>query len=503
MNMKINILRTLTLVLGFALVSVSAMAQRNAPRDPNPFLNKDYWEKQPSIGTIQATIKEGHSVTEANRGGFDATTFAIFSKNPISTVQFLMDQGNDINKRTHDSRTYVFWAASSGNLELVKYLIDKGAKLDLVDSHGYGPISFTAATGQENTAIYDAFIEGGVDLKKEKDHHGKNALLTAIGRAKNLDVVDYFIGKGLSLNSVDDHGNGAFHYAAQGGNIDILKELVKRGVSTAKNESTGENAIFFASKGRGASVELFKYLEGLGLNANVSTKKGENPLHNLASSSKDVKVFKYFEEKGVDPNAVDEEGNTPLLKAAARNELSIVKYLAEKTKNIDHSDSKGQTALAVALQNNSADVVSYLISKGADVQVKDHKGDNLAAYLFGSRGKPHDFDAKVAALKAKGFDFKQLQADNSSVWHLAVSKNNLDLLKKVSAFGADINGKDKDGNTPLHYAAMKTENAEILKYLIKNGADLKSTTEFGETAHDLASENELLAKNKVNLQFLN
>lgn len=50
---------------------------------------------------------------------------------------------------------------------------------------------------------------------------------------------------------------------------------------------------------------------------------------------------------------------------------------------------------------------------------------------------------------------------------------------------------------------MKTENAEILKFLIANGADPKSTTEFGETAYDLASENELLAKNKVSLQFLN
>ncbi|WKX75082.1 ankyrin repeat domain-containing protein [Zobellia laminariae] len=325
----------------------------------------------------------------------------------------------------------------------------------------------------------------------------------AIGRAKDLKIVDYFIEKGLPLNSVDDHGNGAFHYAAQGGNIAILKELVERGVSTSKNESTGENAIFFASKGRDASAELFKYLEGLGINANVTTKKGENPLHNLAKSSKDISIFEYFKAKGVDSNAIDEEGNTSLLNAAGRNELKAVKYFAEKSDDIDHADKKGQTALAIALQNNGADVVTYLISKGTDVNIKDNKGNNLASYLFGSRGKPRDFDTKVTALQNAGFDFKQLQADNSSVWHLAVSKNNLDLLKKVSAFGADINGKDKDGNTPLHYAAMKTENAEILKYLITNGADLKSTTEFGETAHDLASENELLAQNKVNLEFLN
>lgn len=501
--MKKNIVRTLALVLGLALASASGMAQRNAPRDPNPFLNRDYWEKQPSLETIQATMKEGHSITQANRGGFDATTFAIFGKNPVGTIQFLIDQGNDVNKRTHDSRTYVFWAAYTGNLDLVNHLIAKGAKLDLVDSHGYGPISFAAATGQGNTAIYDALIAGGADLKKEKDHHGKNALLVAASRAKDLKSIDYFIGKGLDINSTDDQGNGIFHYAAQSGNIDVVKALVERGISTKKNEATGENAIFFASKGRESSTDLYNYLESLGLNANVRTKEGATPLHNLARSSKDLKAFDYFVKKGVDPNAVDAEGQTALLIAAGRNNLETVSYLAEKTKDIDHSNSKGQTALALALQSNSADVVAYLISKGADVHLKDGKGNNLASYLFASRGKPRDFEAKVAALQNKGFDFTELQADDSSVWHLAVSKNDLGLLKKVKAFGADINGKDKDGNTPLHYAAMKTENAEILKFLIANGADPKSTTEFGETAYDLASENELLAKNKVSLQFLN
>ncbi|CAM4160924.1 ankyrin repeat domain-containing protein [Zobellia nedashkovskayae] len=504
--MKNNILNTIILVLSFSLVSSGAIAQRNAPRDPNPFLNKDYWEKQPSISTIQSTIKDGHSVTVANRGGFDATTYAIFAKNPVSTVQYLIDQGNDINKRTHDSRTYVFWAASSGDLEMVKHLINKGSKLDLVDSHGYGPISFTAATGQTDTAIYNAFIAGGVDVKNEKDHHGKNALLIAAGKIKDLTIIDYFISKGLELNSTDEHGNGIFNYAAQGGNIDVLKKLVERGVSIKKNEGTGENAILFASRGgRGASngIEVFKYLESLGLNANVSSKNGVTPLHNLARSSEDIKVFEYLVTKGVDPNAVDNEGNTALLNAAQRNSLKAITFFAEKSKNIDQKDKGGRTALAIAVQNNSADVVSYLISIGADVNVIDEKGNNLAAYLFGTRGKIRDYDAKVAALTEKGFDFKKAQGDKSTVWHLAVAKNDLKLLKKVNAFGADINAKDADGNTPLHYAAMITENAGVLRYLLANGADTASTTEFGETALDLAKENELLVKNKVDLEFLN
>tara|TARA_B100001750_G_scaffold55397_1_gene42213 strand:+ start:10123 stop:11631 length:1509 start_codon:yes stop_codon:yes gene_type:complete len=488
-----------------SMLSVSSSLAQPGGNE-NQFLDQDYWKSKPSISDIDSKIAQGNSITEANRGGFDGVTYAIFAGNPVTTIAHLIDKGNDVNKRTHDSRTYIFWAASRGDLEVMEYLVGKGAKMDLKDSHGYSLSQFTAATGQDDTKIYDFLIANGADLKNEKDHDGRNILLVAAPRAKNLDLINYFVDKGLDLNSTDDHGNGIFSIAAQGGNIDILKQLAEKGVSTKANPETKENAILFASRGgRGSSngLEVFKYLEGLGIDPNVTSSNGTTPLLNLSRSSDDTKIFDYFVAKGVDPNAVDEEGNTALLNAAQRNKLEVVTYFAEKTDNIDQKSKSGQTPLAIAIEGNSSDVVDYLISKGADVNTLDNEGNNLAYYLFNGRGKPRDFESKVAALKAKGFDFKTRQADDSSIWHLAVAKNDLKLLKEVSSFGSDINAKDKDGNTPLHYAAMKTENAEILKYLLSKGADAKSTTEFGETAHDLASENELLTKNQVNLEFLN
>ncbi|WP_339713907.1 ankyrin repeat domain-containing protein [uncultured Kriegella sp.] len=498
LNYKRYTFLSLLFLIGFSWLS--------AQKTENPFLDRDYWASKPSIADIEANIGKGHSIFEANGGGFDATTYALFAENPLSTIKYLVEKGNDVNKRTHDSRTYIFWAASRGNLEAMEYFVQKGAKMNLKDSHGYSVSSFAVAGGQQDPAIFDFFIANGADFKNEKDHHGANILLVAISRAKDFKLIDYFLGKGLDINTTDNDGNGLFHYAAQGGNIEILKELKKRGVSTAKNATTGENAILFASRGgRGRSngLEVFQYLEGIGLHANVTSKDGVTPLHNLSRSSNDLAIIQYFIDKGVNPNAIDEEGNTALLNAASNNKLEVIKFLSEKTQDINHTNKDGNSALALAVQNNSGQVVNYLVSKGADTSILDKKGNNLAYYLLKTRGNPKDFDDKVNTLSKAGFDFKKVQGDKSTVWHLAVAKNNLGLLKKVKEFGADINSKDNDGNTPLHYAAMKTENAQILKFLITNGADVKSTTEFGETAHDLASENELLAKNKVNLQFLN
>jgi len=489
---------------GIATLILSTASMAQGGRE-NPFMDRDYWAAHPSLADIDAKIAEGHSVTEANRSGYDPTTFAIFGGNPVATVNHLIEKGNDVNKRTHDSRTYIFWAASRGDLALMKYLVEIGARTDLKDSHGYSLAQFTAASGQSNPKVYDFLIENGADLKNEKDHDGRNVLLVAAPRVKNLDLIDYFIGKGLRLNTTDNHGNGLFNIAAQGGNIDVLKALVARGVSTEKNPRTNENAILFASRGgRGSSngLAVFQYLEGLGLEPNITSTDGVTPLHNLSRSADDLAIYQYFVDKGVNPNAVDKEGNTPLLNAASRNKQEVVSYLAEQTADINHTNNEGHAALTLAVQNNSASVVAYLIAKGAQTNILDKKGNNLAYYLFDTRGNPRDFDEKVAALREAGFDFKKRQADNSTIWHLAIAKNNLDLLKKVQGFGADINAKDEQGNTVLHYAAMKSSDAETIKFLIANGADIKSTTEFGETAYDLAQENELLSQNNVSLEFL-
>ena len=86
--------------------SVCASAQNNI------FIGRDFWKTNPTIAQIEAKIQEGNSPSELNRFGFDAVVYALLEKADDTIIKHLLTkEGNDVNKLTHDGRTYIFWAA--------------------------------------------------------------------------------------------------------------------------------------------------------------------------------------------------------------------------------------------------------------------------------------------------------------------------------------------------------------------------------------------------------
>ena len=55
------------------------------------------------------------------------------------------------------------------------------------------------------------------------------------------------------------------------------------------------------------------------------------------------------------------------------------------------------------------------------------------------------------------------------------------VAKVLIAAGADLNAKDKDGNTPLRWAALH-DHGDVAKMLIDAGADINAKANNGRTA---------------------
>ncbi|MCD0488656.1 ankyrin repeat domain-containing protein [Pedobacter sp. MC2016-14] len=503
-----------------AFISFSAQAQKNT------LLEQSFWQTKPDVAQIKAEVDKGNSPSELNRMSFDPVVMAINAEAPTESIKYLLAQpGNEIGKLTHDARTYLHWAANRGNVEVMEYLVSKGAKLNIEDSHGTTPMLFAAGSGQQNTKVYDVFITNGIDLKKELGQDGANILLLSVAGDKDFALTNYFVSKGLKLSDTDAEGNNVFSYAARSGNIEMLKALIQKGVKP------NANAMLMAAQGSRRSantLEVYQYLESLNLKPTVIGKNGENVLHSIVRKQKQNEIISYFLAKGVDINQADEEGNTVFMNASAANrDIDVINMLLPKVKNINQANEKGITALAFALRNNSPEVVNLLIAKGAAINVSDKAGNGMAYYVlesyrtqnaqgFGGQGpaagpqggraangpKAEDFDTKLNILKEKGLNIAAQQKNGNTLYHLAVAKNSLPLLKHLKPLAIDVNAKNAEGMTALHKAALIAKDDVMLKYLISIGAKKEIATDMKETAFDLASENESLSKNNVPVNFL-
>lgn len=485
------------------VLSISSLAQSSA----NVFLQPEYWRANPTLADIQKSVREGNDPLAFNDRKFNGVVYAVLNENvSLEAIKYLIElDGHNINNLTHDGRTYIHWAAMRGRTSLVKYLNEQGVKLDVVDDHGYSVLNFAANAGRTEKELYEYVLSNGSSLG-ETNHHGASTILLLTPNLENYEMVEYMLSKGASLDATDQDGNGLFYYTARKGNIQMMELLIEKGLTYKEFNKKGANAMIAAASGgrRANGLEVFKYLESKGVKVNVTTDDGTTPLTAIAASTDDPAVINYFVSKGVDINQADKDGNTPLMMAASRNNLEMVKLVESKSDKINASNKDGQSALTMAVSGNKAEVVQYLLDEGAKAKISDANGNNLAYYVVKSYSprSAEDFEKKVTILESKGVDFQASQEKGNTLLHLATEENDLYLVKKVAALRVDVNQANSEGVTPLQIAAMKASDDQILKFLIAEGADKTVKTDFDESVYDLASENELLTVNDVDIDFL-
>ena len=495
-------------IIAFPILILLILNLSELQAQQNTLLNRDFWRTAPSPKEVQIEINRGNDPAQLNSNYFDPLVYAILEDAPEETLKFLLAQeGNSVDKITHDGRTYVFWAAYRDNLPFVKYLTGQGARTDLTDDHGYSVLNFAARAGVQNQALYDFLIARGSDPAREHTPEGANALLLVLPHLSNPDMVEYFQSRGLKLSDTDKDGNGAYAYTASGGNIEMLQWLADRGQNPSATGDKGENAMHFAARGmRGHSndVPLFDYLKTRGLNPNTPTNQGVTPLSIYTANGKNPEVISWFLENGATADQRDKKGETPLMIAARSASPQALKVLLTDTKLVNAQNEKGQTALMFALAANATEAVRMLIAAGAATEITDAEGNSAVYYLInGYRpGQSKDFLTRYTLLSNAGVNFAAEQSENNTFYHLAADKNALFLLQTAAELELDINAQNNHGLTPLHIAAMKSTDDNILRYLLTQGADPAIRTPFDETAFQLASENELLKENNVDLNFL-
>lgn len=475
-------------------------------QEKSTLLSQDFWKSKPTLEQVKKEVSNGFDFK--NVEGFNEPLLeAIMSNADAEVIQYLIDQTQtSLSKPFFHERTYLHLAASKNMGAVVEYLIKKGANINALDDKGVPPIGYAANSG--NPEMIEIFIKNGVNLfQKFGQQNNADLLLLSVTNDKDLKITDYLLSKGFDINTKDKNGNGIFYYAALNGNhLDKLKKLIQKGVKY------DDNALLAAAQGAHRvinTLEVYKYLiEELKLNPKVISKNGETLLHFIAAKPNQEEIIPYLINKGVDAKKVDNQGNTAFILASKGKSLEVVKSLFPYVQNVKATNKDGDNALLNAVKYSTAEIVGFLLEKGADIHFKDVKGNDLAYILVESyhpprRGETKDiFSPKLQLLSSKGIDFSKKLNKGNTVYHIAATKNDLDLLRKLENTKANINLKNDDGLTALHKSALVAKDDKILKYLLSLGADKNIKTDFDETVYQLAQDNEVLRNKKVNIEFL-
>ena len=173
-------------------------------------------------------------------------------------------------------------------------------------------------------------------------------------------------------------------------------------------------------------------------------------------------------DAGADVNAYADlhlrcDGFSVLINAAANPNPKVLPMLIEAGVDVNKRTKAGNPLNFYAMKQGNPEMVSLLIKAGADVMESAMNG----TVLHHSNLHPESFAMIIEA----GADVNAKNKDGWSPLMFAAEYSNPKVCAALIKAGADVNAKNKDGWSPLMKAAIRNSQ-EVCELLIKAGADI-------------------------------
>ena len=423
----------------------------------------------------------------------------------------------------------------AGDEEVVQKLLEKGAKLGLVNDEGNTP----EAIGFRNPNLVNLLLDNGADVNAVFNNYVKQALvdkipalsLVIMSNKDDEDVIKKFIDKNAQLqfdgidsfdpllSCIKSSSPKVFELLLSTGKIDVNKMLK---ISAEADSLSYVSAILnglLSNKLQNAkqSMQLIKNIadaneenkknnvqsDALSPEALEKIEKNKDLLNELNESLKNNsnKMLDLLIKHGYNLELQDESGHTALFYCNMPEQVEKLKSLGA---NMNHKDNDGNDLFMWSILNNDKELITYFKNEFKDSYekvfynvafleninyVKQKNVENSLGflslgddYLTKLNPKP---PVEIEKFKVDNINYKD--SDGNSPMLVACANNSPFLVSLYYKLGADINAKNNAGETPLMHA-IATKNDELVRFLVDNGANVNDKTNFNKSVEEFAQE---------------
>ena len=324
------------------------------------------------------------------------------------------------------------------------------------------------ATEQQMTENQLALLETNALSYHEMvgNQGGLTALLHA-SRDGFREVVHALLDAGADINQVSaGERNSPLLIAAINGHFDLMLELLERDADPRLADLSGSTPLFavintqYAPKTRYPQQQAFKQQEATHL-----------------------EVMEALLEAGADPNV------------QLDRHLWYLEYnFAQLSVNM-----WGATPFWRAAHGTDEKAMRLLLQHGADPTIPTRRPPSRRRGGYGGGGGDRVDPSGLPPVPTGGPGVFPIHAASgvgysggdgagrAGVSHIHVPNGWMPSVRLlVEELGADVNARDHNGYTPLHFAAARGDN-ELIRYLVEKGADVMVVSRRGQTVVDMAN----------------
>lgn len=244
---------------------------------------------------VITSVQADKNVPAATSESDVAVFFRAIYDNDTAKISEFLNNGFDINVMNKNGENAVNVAIASGNFNVLKYLIDKGANLNSTSDTGIPPLSqaiieynkqaidillnskkvdmyyvwgemwtgspLYIACSKANVYALEKMVEHGADLKYDFSEYNAVPLvhyaLSYKQFIKNEDyreLIAFLILNKADINAKNNQGQTPLMVALKNGDIDAFNALTAGGADVTIKDNNGKTALFYAESLKGSSM---------------------------------------------------------------------------------------------------------------------------------------------------------------------------------------------------------------------------------------------------------